>query len=403
MGVLLARSLGVAGYGTYSYAMSWLALLSIPASVGFDRLLVRLIASYQVKAEWGLMRGVLRWTNLLVLAASLFLLLSAAGIAFLITSPADPQLLNTFLIALLLLPLMTLSDLRQAALQGLHKVLAGQLPEAIIRPVLIIALIACAGYLGGGLNAPRAAGINLAATFVAFVIGTKLLKESLPHALKESSPLYRMRPWMSEALPLLLLSGLRMVYYQTDTLMLGMLKGVEAVGIFAVANRAAELISFALVAVNMPLAPITADLWTRKERGRLQRAVTFGTRASFLLALLIGLVLLIWGQWFLAFFGTGFVKAQSVLTILSVGQLANAFMGPVGVLLIMTGHHREAAIGLAAGVAFKLLLSALLIPRWGAEGAAVARTCGLVAWNVLLAFWVYRRLGINATFLGRAR
>ena len=61
--VVLARLLGVREFGLYSLAMSVLGLLVVPATFGFPQLLVREIAAYRVKGEWGLIRGLLRFAR----------------------------------------------------------------------------------------------------------------------------------------------------------------------------------------------------------------------------------------------------------------------------------------------------------------------------------------------------
>jgi O-antigen/teichoic acid export membrane protein len=111
--------------------------------------------------------------------------------------------------------------------------------------------------------------------------------------------------------------------------------------------------------------------------------------------------LIIGSQWFLLLFGRDFTGGQTPLTILCIGQLVNAAMGSVGYLLIMTGHGRDAAVGIAAGAGVNLLLSALLIPHWGVNGAAAASAIGLIVWNVVLAVFVWKRIGILTTALGR--
>lgn len=76
---------------------------------------------------------------------------------------------------------------------------------------------------------------------------------------------------------------------------------------------------------------------------------------------------------------------------------ANALMGSVGLLLLMTNHEREVAVGYTAGLCLNGCLGLLLIPLWGVEGAAWSKVCGLMFWNILLVASVKRRLGINAT------
>jgi len=85
---------------------------------------------------------------------------------------------------------------------------------------------------------------------------------------------------------------------------------------------------------------------------------------------------------------------------LSVGQLINAATGSVGLLLIMTGYERDAAICVGISAVLNVVLNATLIPKWGLTGAAIATTSSMMVWNILLAIWVYRRLRIHSTALG---
>ena len=66
----------------------------------------------------------------------------------------------------------------------------------------------------------------------------------------------------------------------------------------------------------------------------------------------------------------------------------------------MTGHERDTATGVGIAAAVNVTLNVLLIPLWGIEGAAIATAISLMTWNILLAVWVYRRLGIYTTAAG---
>jgi O-antigen/teichoic acid export membrane protein len=399
---VLARLLGAGGYGAYAYAQTLVNLLAILACLGTDRLLVRLIATYHDREQWGLVQGILRWSNRRALAGSLLIVVMAA-IACYLSSPYSSQVARyTFLVSLLLLPLLTLTSLRLSALQGMHYVLRGQLPETIFRPVFMFGLLFFVYFaFGGNLSAPAAAGINAVAAAFAFLVGAKLLRDVLPPGIKMSSPEFEEAEWTTHALPLLFIRLLWVASTNIDTIILGAVKGTEAVGFYTVANRGADLISFALVTLNAPLSPIFARLWVRGDIEELQRVGRITAYVSLLLALPVALALVIHGSWFMALFGLQFTQAKTVLMILSVGQIVNVMVGPVGLLLIMSGHEREAARGLVVSIIIQSLFCALLVQPWGVTGAAVARSCGLIVWNLVLLHTAYNKLSINPTVFGK--
>jgi O-antigen/teichoic acid export membrane protein len=347
------------------------------------------------------MSGLLRWANRTVLVVSLGLALLAAGVAGVLADGFDFQMLLTFWLALFILPLTALTGLRRAAMRGLHRVVTGQLPESIIRPLLYIALVGCAYlFLSEDLNASWAVGMNVVTASVAFLIGTQLLSKALPQAVKKASPVYQTRVWTGSVLPMVFISGMQIINSRADILILGAIKGSEVVGLYSVASRGAELVTFVLIAVNTALAPSIASLYATGDMKRLQRVVTKSARVVLFGSLPIAVGFVIFGRWFLLLFGSGFTPAYLTLVILSFSQLVNAAMGSVALLLIMTGYERDVALGMGMSAALNVILNAILIPHWGLEGAATATASSRIIWNLVLVVWVYKRLRIYSTALG---
>jgi O-antigen/teichoic acid export membrane protein len=80
--------------------------------------------------------------------------------------------------------------------------------------------------------------------------------------------------------------------------------------------------------------------------------------------------------------------------------MANVATGSVGVLLVMTGHQRDAALGTAAGAGLNVLLAVALIPPLGVLGAAIAAAASNVVSNGLLVIAVRRKLRLDSTAAG---
>lgn len=399
--LLLARFLGAKGYGSYAYALTWARLLQIPALLGLLGLLVREMSVYQTRSNWGLAHGLFRWANQIVLFSSIGVASLAAFLAWIWNQGSDLDTLFTIWIIMLSLPLMTLTSIREATMQALGYILLGQLPELIVRPILLIVLL-CSAYLlfDESLTSPIAMGIYVIATGVAFLVGAKFLQNSLPAELKDASPEYQIKEWMRTALPMLFIGGMYIINNQTDKIMLGAMQGITSVGIYEVANRGAGLITFVLVAFNMSLAPTFASLYTAGNMNKLQKIVTKSSYMILVASFPIGLFLILFNHWFLSLFGTEFLSGKTTLIILCIGQLINAFTGSVAVLLNMTGHQNDTAIGVTLSASINLILNATLIPQYGAGGAAAATAISAAIWNVVLVFMVYKRLKIYATPLG---
>lgn len=401
--MVLTRLLGAKGYGDYAYATTWLKSLVIIGVVGSDQLLVRELAVRTTLADWTHMRGLLRFANVSGLIASVVLAVVAALVAALLFDN-DPVARACFLIAVAILPVATLSRLRQGALRGLDHAVLSQLPEMLIQPLLIVLFIVGAGWvLGSGFSAVTATMLHAVGVVVAFACGALLLRAKLPQSVRQAQLAFDTPAWLRSALPLLLVGGMNVINVRIDTIMLGALRGTEEVGIYAVVTRGAEFVSFPLLATNAVMAPTIAALYAQGEMARLQRFVVNGARMAFAGSAAIAAALIGFGALFLGLFGPEFGVGRPILTILSLAQLFNVGVGAVGLMLMMTGHERDVARGVALGAAINFTLNLLLVPRWGLLGAAAASTTALLTWNSILVWFVYRRLGVHSTIFGRFR
>lgn len=93
-------------------------------------------------------------------------------------------------------------------------------------------------------------------------------------------------------------------------------------------------------------------------------------------------------------FGPEFEVGASVLVILALGQFVNVSTGSVGFVLIMTGRERMARNNAAVAAGVNIVLQVLLIPRFGAVGAAIATAVSVALLNLTAAYLVHRSLGI---------
>ena len=112
------------------------------------------------------------------------------------------------------------------------------------------------------------------------------------------------------------------------------------------------------------------------------------------LATPIMLVFILVPSWVLEVFGPDFRAGGIVLAILATGQFVNVATGSVGYLLMMTGHEKLMRNNIIACTILNVALSAILIPRHGVVGAALATTVSLTTMNLVSVGMVYWKLSI---------
>ena len=384
--VMLARFLGAEQYGFYVYAITWINILVILCLLGFQTSLVRFIAEYNIKQQWGLLRGILRRSNQTVLGFSILVSFTGAIVVRALGDRVSGEMAITFYIAFCALPVFAFCHLREASLRALKHVFQSELLLQVIRPALTgIAVIGLFFWLGDTFRARYAMTANLVAVFFAAVVGTVFLHKRLPKSASETRPEFVNTQWLKVSLPLLLIAGMHILLKKTDIVMLGAFKGYEQAGIYSAASKISDLVVFALTAINTILAPIVAELYHTRQKERLQRIITLAARAIFIFTLVISLILIVFGKFVLSLFGLAFIAAYVPLLILLCGQ--------------MSGRQNMMGIIVSVSAATNVLLNVVLIPSFGLVGAAISTALTMTMWNAAMFLYVQIRLGLNPTAL----
>jgi O-antigen/teichoic acid export membrane protein len=403
IGILLARVLGVDGLGIYAGAMALVTLLAVPALSGVPMGLVQLISRYLASDDLGHARGMIRWGFGQVLSAGLVL----AGISLIITVSLFWNEINTvtvYLLAFSLLPILCLTSVQRAILNAFEYSTISIIPQDIIRPVLLAAFLLAwiIFWPENRGNAAIAMSLQLLAFVLAFIGGALFLRKYRSRALPRGPRTYNFRQWYRMSLPFMMLAATEIVLSQTDIIMLSWWEPPASVGLYRVSTSAALLITLPAGAISTPLAPSVARLFQQQNTGELQRILTLSARWGFAGCLPIAFVLIWIGDWLLGVvYGQAFIAAYAVVVVLVLSHLFKVAVGPVGLVLNMTGHQHFAAKVLSIAALVNVALNAVLIPAFGTMGAASATAVSILLWHALLLYGVVRHLNVDPTLLGR--
>ena len=399
--VLLARVLGKSGFGVYNYSIIWAYLLSVPATLGLDNFVVREVAVYNTKSSWGLMRGILKWADRAVILVAVPLAVLAILVAWMLDGGDRSETFMGVCIAISLMPAISLRNVRRGAMRGLHRITSGLLPELLIDPLILIVLTVGAYLL---LRSELSAHLIIIfygiGTITTLVILQRFLTKALPKATKIARHQYNGKFWLNGALPFVLIESIPIINSKADVLMLGGLRGTEAVGLYVPVNQGAQLITFIVMAVSSTLAPMIASAYADNRLAELQRTITKSVRVVAGVAFLFAATLIVFGRWYLMIFGAEYVAGISALYILCVGTFISTAVGLSLVVLNMTGHERFTAnVGWTTTI-LNVILNAVFIPLWGVNGAAMATSSSIVLGGLITLVAVRRKLGIDATIFG---
>jgi PST family polysaccharide transporter len=176
---------------------------------------------------------------------------------------------------------------------------------------------------------------------------------------------------LSESWPVILTGMAIMVYMRIDMVMLKLMQGDDAVGLYATATRISEVWYFVPVAIVSSVSP---SIIRAKDEPRIyyERIRKLFSVMSFI-ALLIGTVIALSSKWIVhVLYADAFSAAAPVLAVhiwASLFVFLGVAQGPWNVSqnLLRLGFYRT-----LAGAICNVVLNLLLIPKLSAMGAAIA-------------------------------
>jgi O-antigen/teichoic acid export membrane protein len=245
------------------------------------------------------------------------------------------------------------------------------------------------------LSANTALLIQLIAMGLVAIITYNLLEQRTRPMLRGVLPAYETRLWSRTAAPLLMIVLFTQYFPDISLVLVGIILPSEDVAVFNVSFRSALLIAFGLNSVSAIMSPRIAQLHAKGDMEGLQRLISLSSQIRFWPTLAVVLALMFFGEDLLRLFGEAFVGGYDALVILSLSQLVIAAVGPVDVLLSITGYQDRCLRVFALSLVSAVVLNLMLVPIWGIVGAAIAVFLVVVLWTTWLYYIVVRHLGIR--------
>jgi O-antigen/teichoic acid export membrane protein len=393
--VMLARWMGWQDYGVYVYAWTWVLLVGGLTSLGFNIAAIRLVAQYRETERHAVLRGFLLGGRLITLVASS---LVAALIAAVVWSPAvesSKAHLVAVGIVLLAIPAYALTDLQDGVGRGCARMITALFAPYIARPLLILAGIGVVHWAGLPLDAVSAAGAAVVATWIAWGLQTLVLERQLRAMVPAGPRVMRYRSWLGASLPLMLVYACDLALQNTDVIVIANFVSMTEAGVYFAAAKTMALMLFVMYAVGSAWGNRFAAIAARGDMVAMRGAVEDAVRWTFWPSLALGALMIAAGRPLLSLFGPEFVAGFPVMCILVVGFLARAAIGPVDVLLNMTGGQGACARATAIAAGINIVLKIVLVPMLGLVGAALAVATSLTLGAALNYRAARRRLGFD--------
>jgi len=395
LNILIARRLGIENSGYYFLGLTVVSILSVLGRAGLDQTILRYVGRAHERADWGLINDLRNKALILggvssLIIAMLLWVFSDWFSANVFERSEMSSVLRMFSPAIVGLSLLTLVGI---TLQGMRKTVVSSIALNVSTNAIVITSL-----FFFAVDQPSVmAFLYSGGVWVAFFIVLFFLRKGQ----RASAGIIEWDVIFQSCFPLLIVNVMNQVVLWSGQLIAGAWVSPEELAQLSVAIRVSMLSSFVLMAVNFVVAPRYAAMYADGDLLKLERMARLSVRIMVMLVSPVVVILFLFPGHVMGLFGEGFAEGSYLLQILIVGQFINVATGSVGYLLSMSGHEKDLRnMRLVLGP-FSICLALVLVPAYGVTGCAIATAFSVALQNLILVWYVKKRLGFNTLAVWR--
>ena len=384
---ILARSLGVEEFGVLSLVLTLMVLLSDLSDLGMSNSLIRFGAQSVGEGDIGRLRIVLStYLRAKVYLGCLVLLAAAVFVRPVVSAVfghVDDRVIPFFWMSLPAVALSSVAGVFAPLFQSFKKFRL-QAILSVIRALAKIGILLGLVGIHFGLSIPIVLVIEMISLGM-YILGAYSFAPVRGFSLKLrdehlAREMFAFNKWISLYQIIALLGG------RLDVLLLGGLSNALSLGLYGAASKVATLVvTFSNSYLTVLLPEISAGGSTEGLRKKQQTAtviVVFLAGGILALGALADPVIRV-------LFGATFADAAPVLRIMSIGLICTVLGYPFNAVLFALNRSVVFPVLSAVSVVVLTVVNYLLIPRFGAEGAAIGFSASSLS-ALLVSYTFYR-------------
>jgi len=389
--IFIVRYLAKPEYGAFALALSIANMGEVLTSLGLDKAITRFVPIYQEQRDYNKMFGTIILTlgSMLALGISVVLLVFGfQGLATQIFAKGQDQQLATslLLILIVLAPVQALDDL----MVGMFAIFAGArsifFRKHILAPGLKLAVVLllilghsdvyflAAGYLAAGVL-----GVGICTILLIRIMRQKGVFQHF-NLRTINIPAWEL---FAFAIPLLSTDLLYQLMNSMDVVLLGHFRGAIDIAAFRSVQTAAGLNQLAMMSFQTLFTPLAARMFARKDYAGIndlywQTAIWMAVISFPIFAVTFSLA----QPLTVLLFTQKYADSAPILALLSLGYYFSTALGFNGLTIRVFGKVRYIVVINILAALVNLGLNLLLIPIYGALGAAIGTCVTMIAHNI---------------------
>lgn len=389
--IVLARLLGSAHYGVYSFGCVIASIGAVIAMFGFGSSSVRYLPAYLREEDYPRQRG--------------FVLLNAGGavvtglfsggcvcLVSLLVSDLDLRGIAVPVGALIAVLCVAgaLTEVMRALTWSIHAIAF----SSLIVPV-ISAASAYVLYLSTGLDAKDGLWVAVGSNVVGLLLQAATFWRRINRgAFATAAPRFEFRRWISTGLPITFAFAVSLLAFYCETAVVAYFLPSADLGVYRAVSQVCYILAFVPATIYSAIGGVLSGQHNDVRAPEFFDTIWKVHRVVAGCVVVMAITVSCFAKSVLATFGVGFESGSLALAIMCVGASLRVALGPSDLLLTLSDRQQaRLAVELAVFV-LSVVAGIILVPYFGIIGAAAANVVTTVTAGVWLHAIVARSTSI---------
>ncbi|MCH8829233.1 MAG: oligosaccharide flippase family protein [Planctomycetes bacterium] len=386
--ILLVRHLSKVEFGSFAFAISVVAVGANLSLLGLNKSFSRFGAIYHEQRDYARLAG----TAVLVLATVIglgiaFVLVIVSSRHYLGGTVIENELSLTLLLTLIVLvPVDSMDAVFQSCFSVFAEVRVVFFRRHILGPGLKLAAVLL--VIGIGADVQTLAACYLGAGLLGFLLYASVLvrmlrRKGLFQYFRPGAGKMPVRELFAYSLPLFSSQFCFLFRGALVVLLLEVMRGSESVAEFRAVLPFARLNLVVLQSFLFLFTPLASRMFVRNEPQEISELFWRSTIWVAVLTFPVFLITAVFAEPLTVFMlGDRYAGSAIILSLLAVAFYFDAILGFCGQTLRVFAKVRQIVLVDLASLSLAVVLNLLLIPLYGATGAAVALCAGIIGQNI---------------------
>ena len=396
---LLARYLSKSDYGSLAYALSLVMVFKAMALFELPDTLSRFIPMFREEGQLDKAAGSIRFGLLMVgVVGAVMAALLAIGVKLTGQTLAGDALTETLvLICALSIPIDALDILITALFGTLGRTGPIVVRQAIFGPILRVGVIVVLIMRDASVVAMAWSYVAVGVILVAAYLAVFLVVTGASEVGKVRRPSWPVRPLLGFSTPLLASTAVWLLMESSDAVLIGYFHNTKEVANFRAVMPYAALNKGVLLTFGLLFTPIAAAAFANQRQKEIHEL--YWQSALWVTVLTFPILLLTFSfskATTVGLLGEEYRGSAGIMALLAIGYYFHAALGFNGLTLKIYGRVAYSVTVDIAAAVFCTALNLLLIPPYGAVGAAIAICTSLILHNIFKQMGMWRYTGVAA-------